>query len=163
MLLEAGLKPGEIHFCKIDVEGAEADVLEGLDVAGWRPWVVVVESTRPNSTEQTHESWEPSLLSAGYEFCLFDGLNRFYVANEHAELRHKLSAPANVLDMPYIGFREQRQLEALQTGLEKSQHLLAEEAARALVAEAATRDAVQPAPAGRGRPSLVAGPKQGAR
>ena len=89
----------EVHFCKIDVEGAEADVLAGVDLRAWRPWVLVVEATRPNSTESAHAAWEPGVLDAGYELTLFDGLSRFYVAAERAEqLRAALSYPACVLD-----------------------------------------------------------------
>lgn len=92
--------PGEpVHFCKIDVEGAEADVLASVDLAVWRPWVLLVEATQPNSTEPTHEQWEPDVLAAGYRFCLFDGVSRFYVAEEHAdELGPALSYPACALD-----------------------------------------------------------------
>jgi FkbM family methyltransferase len=89
----------EIHFMLIDVEGAEAKVLASVDLTLCRPWVVVVEATAPNSTTQTHGEWEPAVLDAGYEFCLFDGLSRFYVATERADaLREALSYPACVLD-----------------------------------------------------------------
>lgn len=100
ILESSGWDPGqEIHFLLIDVEGAEADVLASLDLARWRPWVLVVEATAPNSTETTHDTWEPGILAAGYEFCLFDGLSRFYVAAEHADdLRGALSYPACILD-----------------------------------------------------------------
>lgn len=89
----------DIHFLLVDVEGAEAQVMASIDLRRWRPWVLVVEATAPNSTRSTHEEWEPGLLAAGYEFCLFDGLSRFYVAAERAEaLRPSLSYPACVLD-----------------------------------------------------------------
>jgi hypothetical protein len=42
--------------------------------------------------------WEPLVLAAGYQFCLFDGLSRFYVADEHRELAPLLSYPACVFD-----------------------------------------------------------------
>ncbi|MFS8973115.1 FkbM family methyltransferase [Cupriavidus necator] len=87
-----------IHFLKIDVEGAEASVLKGLDLRTWRPWVLVVEATRPNSTEENYALWEPSLLANGYRFAYFDGLNRFYVAEEQESLRQKFTTPPNVLD-----------------------------------------------------------------
>lgn len=100
VLAEHGWSPDEdIHFMVIDVEGAEQDVLDTLDLHRWRPWVLVVESTTPNTTMSTHESWEPQVLAAGYQFRLFDGLSRFYVTDERAEeLGGLLSYPACVLD-----------------------------------------------------------------
>ena len=89
---------GEVDFLKVDVEGHEAEVLRGGDWARFRPRVVLVESTRPNSTEQVHGAWEPILLEAEYRFALFDGLNRFYARSESPELMERLAAPANVLD-----------------------------------------------------------------
>jgi len=77
---------GEIDFISIDVEGHEREVIEGGDWRRWRPRVAVIESTRPNSTEASHEPWEPILLSAGYWFAVFDGLNRFYVRDEDQPL-----------------------------------------------------------------------------
>ncbi|HZX27835.1 MAG TPA: FkbM family methyltransferase [Telluria sp.] len=89
---------GEIHFLKIDVEGWEADVLRGMDFARWRPWVVVIEATTPASRESRHESWEAMLTGAGYGFAWFDGLNRYYVAEEHVELAAALKVQPNVFD-----------------------------------------------------------------
>jgi FkbM family methyltransferase len=87
-----------IHFLKVDVEGAEDQVLRSLDLKRWRPWVLVIEATAPNTNESTAEAWEPLVLEAGYTFTLFDGLSRFYVAEEHPELEAALSYPACVLD-----------------------------------------------------------------
>lgn len=87
-----------IHFLKVDVEGAEDQVLRSVDLARWRPWVLVVEATEPNSTAQTHHAWEPIVLEAGYTFTLFDGLSRFYVSPDHPELVDALSYPACALD-----------------------------------------------------------------
>ncbi len=96
----------ELHFVVIDTEGSEADVLAGFDLARWRPWVLVVEATVPNSNLPSHEDWEPGVLACGYQFCLFDGLSRFYVADEHADdLKWKLSFPANAVDV-YVRYRE---------------------------------------------------------
>lgn len=89
----------DIHFMVVDVEGSERAVLATVDLRRWRPWVLVVEATAPNSTQPTHHEWEHLVLAAGYEFCLYDGLSRFYVAEEHApRLRPALSAPSNPLD-----------------------------------------------------------------
>ena len=51
-------------------------------------------------------SWEHLVLGAGYRFCLFDGLSRFYVAEEKAdELGPLLQTPANILDN-YVTYRQ---------------------------------------------------------
>lgn len=89
---------GQTHFLKVDVEGDEASVLRSADLRTWRPWVLVVEATRPRSTTTSHAEWEPDLLAAGYRFCLFDGLSRYYVAEEHADLAPALSYPFCPLD-----------------------------------------------------------------
>jgi FkbM family methyltransferase len=75
-----------VDFLKIDVEGAEADVLAGADWAGVRPRVVVVEAAAPGTSAEDWRQWEPLLLTNRYGFAFFDGLNRFYVAEECAEL-----------------------------------------------------------------------------
>ncbi len=87
-----------IHFLKIDVEGAENEVLEGIDFSKLRPWIVVVESTLPNTQIEDYANWEPILLNANYDYVYFDGLNRFYVAQEHPELRKSFITPPNVFD-----------------------------------------------------------------
>lgn len=99
VIAEHDLTDSEVHFLKIDVEGAEGDVLASVDLRRWRPWVLVVEATAPNSPEPTWSHWEPGVLAAGYQFCFFDGLSRFYVADEHADqLKDALSYPACALD-----------------------------------------------------------------
>jgi FkbM family methyltransferase len=89
----------EIHFLKIDVEGAERDVLRGMDFSRYRPWIVVVESTLPLQTKENYSGWESILLKTNYKFVYFDGLNRFYVAKEKfRELGGKFATPPNVFD-----------------------------------------------------------------
>jgi FkbM family methyltransferase len=87
-----------IHFLKIDVEGAEMDVLIGLDLAIVRPWIVLVESTRPNTQIEDYLQWDPILSTSHYEYVYFDGLNRYYIAHEHQELKACFNAPPNVFD-----------------------------------------------------------------
>jgi FkbM family methyltransferase len=79
-----------IDFLKIDVEGAEADVIAGGDWRRYRPKVVVVEAIKPLSGEPGWEAWEGMLLGQGYQFALFDTLNRFYVADEHPDILARL-------------------------------------------------------------------------
>lgn len=89
---------GAIHFLKIDVEGFEGEVLRGMDFERWRPWVLVIEATLPNSRETNHASWEHLVTSRRYRYAWFDGLNRYYVAEEHAELLASFGIQPNVFD-----------------------------------------------------------------
>lgn len=86
----------KIDFLKIDVEGAEAAVIAGLDLERHRPKVFCVEALAPGTLEPAHGDWEPVLLDASYAFSFFDGLNRYYVAREHAELASRF--PAKIPD-----------------------------------------------------------------
>ncbi|RFA16548.1 hypothetical protein B7R22_03485 [Subtercola boreus] len=96
---QAGLAERDLHFLSIDTEGAEAQVLASLDFTRFRPWVLVIEATAPMSTKRVHEGWSGIVERAGYEFCFFDGLSRFYVASERAgELKADLEYPAGILD-----------------------------------------------------------------
>jgi hypothetical protein len=99
------LSGDDVQFLKIDVEGAERDVLLGGEWRSFRPRVVVLEAIKPklpgcdvHSYEPTWFEWEDLLFGNGYEFALFDGLNRFYYRREEPELRLPLSYPANITD-----------------------------------------------------------------
>jgi FkbM family methyltransferase len=87
-----------IHFLKIDVEGSEEAVLQGADFGKIRPWIILLEATLPLSVEESYTDWEPLLLNAGYEYVYFDGLNRYYVAGEHGNLKAVFKTPPNVFD-----------------------------------------------------------------
>ena len=84
---------GPIHFLKIDVEGSEASVLAGCNLSRWRPWIIMIEATEPNTTVPSFASWEPSLVGAGYKFAGADLVNRFYVASERDGLSADLFRP----------------------------------------------------------------------
>ena len=95
---------GAIDFLKIDVEGAEGDVLFGGDWKRFRPKVIVAEAVTPLASEQGWQDWEPLLLAQGYRFVLFDTLNRFYVAQEHSDILERLPserAPWNAVRHMY--------------------------------------------------------------
>jgi FkbM family methyltransferase len=106
-ILDEHCAGSEIDFLKVDVEGAEAEVIESLDLRRFRPLVLVVEAIRPLTYEATHEQWEPRVLEADYVFAAFDGVNRFYVPREHDELREVLDYPLSLLDH----FVHQREVE----------------------------------------------------
>ena len=93
------LGDAEVHWLKIDVEGLEKEVLQGWDPATLRPWLVVVESTLPNSTQSSHSEWEELLTESDYVRVYADGLNRFYATVERAEqLKPAFAIPPNVFD-----------------------------------------------------------------
>jgi FkbM family methyltransferase len=87
-----------IDFLSVDVEGHELAVLSGNDWEQFRPRVLVIEATLPYSNTLCHEKWEHVLTSARYQFAAFDGLNRYYVRDEDAELLPRFAWPVNVLD-----------------------------------------------------------------
>lgn len=110
---------GPIDFIKIDVEGWEEAVIRGGDWGVFRPAVLVIEAVMPSldafstapstqvvprTDEPVRKSFEDLLSEHGYELCLFDGLNEFYVAEEALYLRERLSVPANVYDQ-FVPFR----------------------------------------------------------
>jgi FkbM family methyltransferase len=84
--------PDTIDFLKIDVEGAERDVLAGGDWRRFRPRVVVVEALAPVTLAPAWEAWQSLLTDHEYRFALFDGLNRYYVASDHGALAERLAA-----------------------------------------------------------------------
>jgi FkbM family methyltransferase len=91
--------PAEIHFLKIDVEGAEHSVLQGADFDRFRPWIIIIEATVPLTLTPCFDSWEPLLFDSNYEYVYTDGINRFYVCKEQlATLKSAFRFPPNVFD-----------------------------------------------------------------
>lgn len=108
--------PAEIHFLKIDVEGHEGKVLAGMDFTRFRPWMLVIEATEPNTSAPTFHEWDHAVIAAGYTFAYTDVLNRYYVANEHADLASVFAIPAD----DYILASTLREIEALRKDLEET-------------------------------------------
>lgn len=96
-LLEAQ-KDKAIHWLKIDVEGMEKDVLQSWVFSSRRPWILIIESTKPGTKEESHKEWEELVQKKGYTHVYFDGLNRFYVHQDHPELLPFFSSPPNIFD-----------------------------------------------------------------
>ncbi len=88
----------DIHWMKIDVEGMEASVLASWGLSPVRPWIVVVESTVPLSSERAEVAWQHHLIERDYELCYFDGLNCYFVRRDHPDLKEAFSVPPNVFD-----------------------------------------------------------------
>ncbi len=125
-----------IHFLKVDVEGMEMAVFQGTDFGKIRPWIILVESTLPNSQEASYSEWESLLLNGGYEYAYFDGLNRFYVAVEHENLKAAFKTPPNVFDEFVISNRleAERRAQAAEAKVKEAEE-------RANQAEAQAREA----------------------
>jgi FkbM family methyltransferase len=78
--------PPACDFLKVDVEGAEPDVLLNGDWQRFRPRIIVVEALAPYTLAPAWEAWEPFLGAHGYRYVWFDTLNRYYVAEEAGDL-----------------------------------------------------------------------------
>jgi len=119
---------GPIHFLKIDVEGGEYSVLKGMDFDTFRPMILVIEATKPCSREECHEVWEPIILQNRYRYVLFDGLSRYYIANEHAELEKHFTSPANIQDsfITQAELQARQKIRSLEGELNKYEKALAE-------------------------------------
>src|SRR5205085_4738883 len=82
--------PPVFEFLKVDVEGAEQEVLLNGDWQSFRPKVVVAEALAPYTLAPAWPAWEPFLAKQGYRCVWFDSLNRYYLADEASELAHCL-------------------------------------------------------------------------
>jgi FkbM family methyltransferase len=96
-------KVGTVHFLKIDVEGLEINVLRGFSFDVIRPWIVLFEAVASTGDHKDVSSDCVSYLnSKKYHQVYFDGLNKYFVSDEHSELDKAFLVPINVFDNPDI-------------------------------------------------------------
>jgi FkbM family methyltransferase len=89
----------DLHFLKIDVEGAELEVLRTIDLGHTRPWVVLLEVVAGGTEASQRDDIRRHMEDAGYVHAWFDGLNDFFVAKEHSErLLPSFKVPVNITD-----------------------------------------------------------------
>jgi FkbM family methyltransferase len=115
-----------VDFLKIDVEGAEGDVLFGGDWDRFRPKVIIAEAVSPMASEPSWQDWEPFLIARGYHFVLFDTLNRFYVAQECPEIMARLPRER----APWHAARHMYEIGRAPENKEHPDHALAQDLAR---------------------------------
>lgn len=90
---------GQIDFLKVDVEGAELDVLQGGDWQRFRPLVALIETIEPITRRRVDDPITRFMSAIDYRATLFDGINTFYVRDESfAALAPALSTPVNATD-----------------------------------------------------------------
>jgi hypothetical protein len=82
-----------IDILKIDVEGAEAEVLAGIDFARHAPVVAVIEAVHPQTHASVRAEWEERLIAGGLAFAHFDGVNAYFVRRDCQSLGECLAAP----------------------------------------------------------------------
>ena len=111
--------PQVFDVLKVDVEGFEERVLAGNDWARFRPCVVVVEATYPETPRRRETGIEAMLSGHGYRRAHFDGLNDFYVERDFRGADGAFDLPPNVFDgfAPYQIPELRRHADALETQL----------------------------------------------
>jgi len=88
---------GHVHWMKIDVERLEYEVITGYDWTSVRPELLCIEDS---STPE--RDWHSHLLAARYQQVFYDGLNRYYLAEEALERQSFFSYPEAVLDRGWV-------------------------------------------------------------
>jgi hypothetical protein len=88
----------DIHLLKIDAEGMEKEVLKGCSFSEFRPKILVIEATIPETNIHRNDGIREHLATRGYSFVLFDGLNDYFVAIECQNLAKEFNRPVNILD-----------------------------------------------------------------
>src|SRR3546814_16448893 len=80
-----------ISDCGSDVCSSDR-VLRSWRNSTTRPWIVLVEAIDPLNSQPSDGEWRDLLEAHRYHEVLFDGLNRYFVADERTELDDKLRA-----------------------------------------------------------------------
>ncbi len=100
-LLKDHARDKQIDFMKIDVEGYEHEAVAGNDWKLYRPIILCIEANH------IVKDWHPILEKANYSLVFWDGLNEYFVANEHAALTKDFSYADSVfLSEPFITWSE---------------------------------------------------------
>jgi FkbM family methyltransferase len=105
ILLGLGYETLSFEFLKIDVEGFELYVLEGIDLHRYRPEIILCEVTEPNSSQKSENYAEICNRVEGFDYLpvYFDGLNQWWCAIEKMNtLASHFTLPPGVFDSPTL-------------------------------------------------------------
>jgi len=144
-ILTANNAPSTFEFLKIDVEGLEESVLAGNDWRSFRPHVVMLEATLPETPIRRQDGCRALLAGVGWRHAWFDGLNDWYLAPGFHPPEGAFDAPPNIFDR-YVTTRTV-EAEAAVRILETDKARLAEEVAEARAESALFREVVMNPPA----------------
>ena len=126
-----GARVSHVDILKVDVEGFEERVLLGNDWGRYRPSVIMVEVTYPQTSIRRSTNIRPNLEAMGYRHFYFDNLNDFFVDGDFV-LPEDATLPPNIFDnfvrSELVAFQKEK--ESLQENF-----TLAEAYARSLEAE----------------------------
>jgi hypothetical protein len=90
--------PPAFELLKVDVEGLEQAVLAGNDWLRFRPRVVMIEATVPETPIRRQDGCRAFLTAAGWRHAWFDGLNDWYLAPDFEPPAGAFDAPLNIFD-----------------------------------------------------------------
>ena len=86
----------EVHFCHINTNGYEVEILKGIDNWGiFRPWVYAIKATVPGTNIPSYSDWEYILMEQGYFLAYAYDSVRYYVAQEHRVIAYNTAAINN--------------------------------------------------------------------
>ena len=126
ILEDLGINSKSFEFLKVDVEGYELNVIQGIDLLRYRPKIILCEVTKPNTSSKTENY--PFLCSAieshGYHNLYFDGLNQWWCILElRDEFEDYFILPPNILDSshlaPYVSTVSRKRILGLKKKLEE--------------------------------------------
>lgn len=89
---------GLVHWLRVDFFNLKNNVLNSWNNSVVRPWVVLVNYLPIHHQELISSQFESKLIKKGYKFVFFDGVNRFYLAQEQIQLRPLFQNPPTLLD-----------------------------------------------------------------
>ena len=81
----------EITFLKVDVEGYEKQVLEGINLKKHRPILIIAEAIPDiiDGNDQNIKEWEQLLSANGYIYVYQHGADKYFLAEERRNLKEK--------------------------------------------------------------------------